>query len=63
MGVFLRVMIITAGGLFGGLLGFYWREKYLIDPKRARKTELQGQLQQLTKSRIEKEKLMLKNCK
>ena len=60
MSVFTRVMFVTGGGLFGGLLGFYWREKYLIKAKEEKRTRLQEQLQQLTKSRMEKEKLLHK---
>lgn len=60
MSVFTRVMFITGGGLLGGLIGFYWREKYLITSKEERRRILQEQLHQLTKSRIEKEKLLQK---
>ncbi len=60
MSVFFRVVVVTAGGLLGGILGFYWREKYLIKPKEEKRSELQKQLKELTKSRLEKEKLLHK---
>ena len=59
MGVFGRATAITIGILIGGGIGFYWRETHLLKVNIEKRIKLEEQLKELTKSRTEKEKLML----
>ena len=55
MGVYGRAMAIAFGGLAGGGIGFYWRETYMLKVTQDKRTILEGQLNELVKSRKEKE--------
>lgn len=60
MGVFGKAMAIASGILICGGVLFYWRETYALKVSEERKIELEKQLKELTKSRLEKENIIKK---
>lgn len=63
MGIFGRGVAIVLGTFVGGGLGFYIRETYMLKVKKKTRSELEGELTILTKSREEKEIMLIQNRK
>lgn len=60
MAVFGRAVAITVGVLVGGGVGFYLRETFVYEIQQRKKKELQKELEKLSVSRSEKERLLEK---
>lgn len=60
MGIFGRGVAIVLGTFVGGGLGFYVRETYMLKVNKKTRSELEGELTILTKSREKKEMLQHK---
>ena len=58
MGIFGKAMAISVGVVVGGGLGFYLKETYFLRVKEKRCAELEGELQELARTRKSKEELL-----
>ena len=58
MGMFGKAMAISVGVVVGGGLGFYLKETYFLRMKEKKCAQLEGELQELVRSRKIKEELL-----